>query len=218
MGVQPSFPAQALTDEQFEWSIDRTTWHLAPSREEDYQTFGEPGQYLDARAFGAVQALMEDPQTVEPVARQILLEAVALYDANPRAALVLAVAAAEIGVRDAAQALAGDRLSEQWLLSRRSAPTIDEFLTGYLPLVTHIRTNDEGSTVVPERLRLHLRDAATLRNKAVHRGQRPPSAAYVSQPVGTVNDLLYLLDWFSGHEWAATRLSSSTRSAYPPVT
>ena len=52
------------------------------------------------------------------------------------------------------------------------------------------------------------------RNRLMHRGQEPPTEESVATLLAGVNDLLYLLDWFAGHDWAFGHLELETQQAY----
>ena len=149
---------------------------------------------------------------VEPVARQILIEAVSLRHENPRAAYVIAFAAAEIGIKQFA--IQRSQPSEAWLIDTGPSPSMAKLLTGYLPRLTETRTSDRAAPI-PKHLLKRLDRAMEKRNDLTHTEEPPPSTEEVAELLSSVNDLLYLLDWFAGQEWALAHLSEETRAAYP---
>lgn len=213
-------PAIPLKRERLGWSLDGEHWDVAPRRYAEPTLFSEnalAGIELDAEGLGAVQAFLNADEISEPLARQILLEAAALQSDNPRAAVVLAVAAAEIGVKVFA-ASSSTSASEAWLLQELQSPPLGKLIRAYVPRFTNERTierqKDNGKQAVPAALRRTLDDAVEVRNKLVHRGEPPPAEEVVAEILAAVNDLLYLLDWFQGHAWAFGRLSDQTQAVY----
>jgi hypothetical protein len=145
----------------------------------------------------------------EPVAHQLLVEAFEQSRSNPRGAFVLAVAAAEVGVKQYA-ARGGE--SESWLLSELPSPPLTKLLKDYLPLLTTRRTTN--GEVIPRSIRASLDSAVQTRNKIVHRGAGAPSSIVLTELLATVNDLLYLLDWLSGSEWAFDLVRPNVRQEW----
>jgi hypothetical protein len=167
---------------------------------------------LTEQGIELVERVWKGAELGEPLARQILLEAVSLAEENPRAAFIVAVAAAEIGVKQFA-AGQSESLSEAWLLENLQSPPLDRLLREYLVRLTDKKTTD-GRAVPPELTSL-FEKAIKTRNRLVHRGEAPPSEEEVAALLVRVNDLLYLLDWFAGHTWAFRHVQEKTQSAYP---
>lgn len=107
--------AQPLGDATLYCSLDGSLWDIAPSRHVDLPYLGGGDVLLNDEWVEFVASIWESGEIAEPLARQIFLEGVALADENPRAALVLAVAAAEVGLKQFA-AERSDRPSEAWLI------------------------------------------------------------------------------------------------------
>jgi hypothetical protein len=147
----------------------------------------------------------------DPLARQILLQARALADANPRASLVLAVAAAEVGLKRFA--VESSAPSEGWLISEIQSPPLPKLTKRYVPFLPDKRTTEEGN-IVPKSLHKALDQAAEARNDVVHQAEAGFDEQRLAKLLVVVNDFLYLLDWFTGHEWAFGHLQEETEQAY----
>ena len=145
----------------------------------------------------------------EPLARELLFEAVDLQFSNPRAALVLAVTAAEVGVKSF---VAGHGEAVGWFVTEAEAPPVTRLIRDLLPLLTERRTKD--GRVVPLALRQQLQTAIEQRNAIVHRGDVSPGAIELNDSIRAVNDFLFLLDWLSGHEWAFDHMADGTRACW----
>jgi hypothetical protein len=205
------WPAQPLGSAQLSWSLDGASWESAPSKPTEPAVFGDMGATLEPEGIEILERIWHDSRHSEPLARQIFLEAYALADPNPRAALVLAVAAAEIAVKQFAAAQS-PRESEAWLISKQQSPPLLMLLRDYLPFFTDKRTVD--GTAVPKHLRSTLHDAVEARNHIVHQGHSGYDEEQLADVFVAVNDLLYLLDWFAGHRWAFRHLQTNTKAAY----
>jgi hypothetical protein len=207
-------PARPLGAAKLSLSLDREHWYLTPGRDDD--PYLEVSGYvrLDESAVDSLSDVWRSGETVEPVARQILLEAIDLHLGNPRAAFILAVAAAEVGVKQFAAGRSGS-LSEAWLLEETQSPALDRLLRSYVVRLTEKRTRD--GRAVPAAMVRTFKEAMRKRNHLIHRGDVPPTQAELVNLVVTVNDLLYLLDWFDGQDWAFARLQEDTQAAYPEI-
>jgi hypothetical protein len=208
-------PAKPLTSRWLFWSLDGTFWSDAPAREVDLPLVGGEGGVLSERGVELVGRMWASDESVEPLARQIFLEAVSLAEVNRRAAFILGFVAAELGVKHFGSGKS-DSLSEAWLLENVQSPPIDRLLREYLVPLTEKKTR--SGDAVPRTLVALFEKAMKTRNRLMHRGQEPPTAEEVARLLVGVNDLLYLLDWFAGHRWAFSRMSDETRAAYEEAT
>lgn len=203
-------PAHPLSHVRLFWSFDGAGWSRAPTRPLDLPTFGGPEIELDESGVDLLRRIWERGAVREPIARQILLEAVALSSENQRAALVLAIAAAEVGVKRFAAESTNE--SEAWLISVLPTPPLHRLIRDYLPFYTDKRAAD--GQAVPKHVRRVLHSAVEARNEVVHRGAGDYPPEQLAELLVAVNDLLYLLDWFGGKEWAFTHLQKETQQAY----
>lgn len=170
----------------------------------------EREEWLDESEATAVEDALRAHQ-LEPIAHEVLSEAINIRHTSPRASLVLGVTAAETALRSFSSGVR--RASEAWLLERPGSGSVDELMSKYLPLVTEQRTSD-GAAVIPRELRREIRSAAESRNAVVHHGATAPDPETLESYLQAFSDLLYLLDWLEGHDWAFANVSPRWRESY----
>lgn len=147
----------------------------------------------------------------EPLAHEILAEAMSLRSASPRAALVLAATAAELGTRMFASG--SQAISESWLLHQPGTPPVDALLAKYVPMLTDVRARD-GKSAIPRDLRKRVREVMEARNSVLHHGAAAPDPDKLAEHLRVIGDLLYLLDWLGDEAWAIQCVSEEWRAHY----
>jgi hypothetical protein len=204
--VQPLASANLL------WSRDGEIWYSAPPQLEERTGFaGDLDRHTltQGGTVDIVQQLLDDPGFSEPLARQILLEAGALVDGSPRAACVLAVVAAEVGMKQFVARVS--RPSEAWLIGKLPSPPLTRLMTDYFQLLQSASEVEVEPFAIPGRLRSTFQQWIERRNDIVHQGTDPPEPEQVDQLLHAVDEFLYMLDWASGHQWAARYLPEEIR-------
>src|SRR5262249_1245113 len=84
---------------KLEWSLDREYWHPRPrSVPHMVLDFGIP-EPKRIETFGESVAMMMQQEVEEPLGHELFREAWGLRTENPRSALVLGIAAAEVGFK-----------------------------------------------------------------------------------------------------------------------
>jgi hypothetical protein len=145
----------------------------------------------------------------EPLAHAMWREAWTQRGSNPRSALVIGVAAGEVGLKRCIAALAP---VTQWLLEETQAPQISKMLKNYLPQLT-----DRAKSIpVPRALRNQVDAMATARNHLVHRGEMERDWQQLESDLIAVKDVLYLLDYYQGQDWAIEQSSPAVAEATRP--
>jgi hypothetical protein len=135
----------------------------------------------------------------EPLARQILREAWAQKSASPRSALVLAITAAEVGFKQCVSQLVPEA---RWLVEEIPSPPLHKMLTEYLPHLP-VKLRLTGKTLVPPEDLLHeIQTGVALRNQVAHRGNESVTFEKLLRILKAVSDLLWILDFYQGHQWA----------------
>jgi len=161
---------------------------------------------IDA-ANGVVQSVGQLGESA-PVADEIIREAWALRETNPRAAVVLAVASAEAGFRRLVSDLVPDA---RYLVEELQTPPLTLLLRNYLPKLP-LRSTPRLA-VVPRSVLRQLEAAVKLRNAIVHKGTRSPDHRAVEDALVVASDLVRLFDYYSGNQWALKFVTEETRSA-----
>jgi len=191
--------AQVLKTElaPFFWSLDGTTWFPVYSSSvfEPIEWQFEILDHVIEPEEGPYQA--PDP---EPLAFELLMEARQLQYDNPRSALVVAVAAAEVGTKRCLQFVDPGIAA---VLESVDCPPMLDLLDRYYP------ENSTGQ-IVPSIVE-ELRKAISERNRLVHTGKFTLSREQVRRRLSAIEDLLRLFDMQMGNEWAANFLTGKVR-------
>jgi len=185
------------------WSLDGDTWHEFPLGLGRMNMTAEIiAKWLpDVRRSYA--DLLRDGVT-EPIAYNLLLEALGLRFSYPRSALVIGVAALEVGVKQCIADLAPDT---DWLLSNLPSPPVVDLLCDYIPTLKP-KVNIKGGKMLqpPKAIRRTLRQAVEARNKLVHRSGETLKDLNLDEVLNTIRDVLFLLEFYRGYEWGWQRM------------
>jgi hypothetical protein len=142
----------------------------------------------------------------EPLGRQLFREAWQQIEINPRGALVIGVAAAEVGLKRLIGTLIpGAKMPSAKKIMRKLLPT--------LPATA--RWRDGRPITLPLELIERVEDAFELRNEVVHVGAPPPSQQELASMLRAISDLLWICDVLLGEHWAMKHVSSETRTNWP---
>ena len=175
------------------------TWRPLPIRRLAPQT-GIRGRIEvdeDWRRF--VQSLAG--QSREPIGHVILQEAKALIDSNPRSALVLTMTSLEAGLKEhlsrTVQTSPARATGQPWV---GSATTVrGEVGDG---IKKAFRRDPTRWIKLPTWAATRIDHGRNARNHTVHYGATPPERAYLMALARVVQDVLYLLDYQAGNDWA----------------
>lgn len=192
-----------------QFSLDGRSWHTLPGD-------------IRIRFLGAIAGLRESPELraeverlardgeSEPLARQLYLEAWEQRTENPRSALVIGMAAAEVGFK---QFVSWAAPSTQWLMENIQSPPLVPMLKRYLPLLPARLTFDGRVLPPPRNVRDSLDKGVKLRNRLAHVGPAEFSDEQLDEILQAVADLLWILDYYRGHAWALEHVREATRVA-----
>jgi hypothetical protein len=146
-----------------------------------------------------------------PLARQLLREAWAQKSASPRSALVLAIAAAEVGFKQCVSVLVPEA---GWLVEEVQSPPLYKMLTEYLPHPP-VKLGLTGKTLVPPEDLLHeIKTGIKLRNQVAHQGNASVTSEKLDRILKAVSDLLWILDFYQGHKWAICYVQQAVLGAW----
>jgi len=189
-----------------EWSVDGTKWNILPSKIVIGSVSWSAGLSWSADEMDEVKKMVESGES-EPLAHELLREAVGLRPEYPDVALIMAVSAAEIGIK---QYIGRSQPETEWLIENMPSPDILRMLREYIP---KIKPQNEflGRVVIPENSILSkLKKAVPNRNRLIHVGETKHTHEDLDALLSCVSDLLYLLDYYSGRDWALGHLSESS--------
>jgi hypothetical protein len=206
---------------RFEWSLGDGQWHPLPS-----DTFVELDAYsypeLTVAARDDIVRLF-DSGVDEPFAYELIRDAWTQHVANPRSALITAITALEIAVK---QFIARRVPAADWLVENVPVPDVIKLMREYLP------TLDPPAGAPPSAGRFQelpgplwqlLRKRRDQRNNVIHkpaayasdeRSDLPPITPERAQSaVLAVREVLYRLDLADGAAWAVAYLGTGTAPA-----
>lgn len=146
-----------------EWSRDSAAWQDLPVK-----AYVTVGSYAIPRIGTDIEQSVQDLLTddvAEPSSEELLREAWAASRANPRAGLLLAVAAAEVGFKE----LVTDLVPEvRWLTLNVPAPPLVRLLSNSLP---ELPVRAGIAEPPPKEIRRVLENAVKARNDLAHQGE-----------------------------------------------
>jgi hypothetical protein len=149
----------------------------------------------------------------EPLGRQLFREAWQQIEINPRGALVIGVAAAEVGLKGLISTLLP---GAEWLVQELQAPPVRKILRDFLPtLPVRARWVDGSEIKLPSKLISEVVKAFELRNKVVHVGALPPNRQELATTLQAISDLLWICDVLLGEHWAMKHVSLQTKKNWP---
>ncbi len=143
----------------------------------------------------------------EPIYHGLFREAWGQRTTNPRSSIVTGMSAAEVGIKQCIGVLVPDA---QWLADNVPSPRLKKLLTAYLPTLPAVNKIN-GNVVAPSKNVMEaLEKGVTLRNEIVHLGKQSPQLESVESILLAIRDLLWLIDYYCGHEWALNYIREET--------
>jgi hypothetical protein len=193
-------PIQGTTGSS--WSLDGKAWKDFGTYSLKIQFLGGFWPWTDEFAEFVKTEILGDLD--EPLAHELLREAVLNRKDTPRSSLVLAVAAAEVGFKQFASKTFPDAT---WVLEKLQSPPLDTMFKVFpWPKLT-VRINGKVPSI-PGSIKSGLKKAVELRNQVVHAGVAKLEAENVDYALTSARDLLYFLDALQGQKWAFKHMSA----------
>jgi hypothetical protein len=177
-----------------EWSTDgKPPWHVLALK-----GYGRVSSWaiprLDVPVVSSVQALLTSG-IVEPTSEELLREAWAARGTNPRAGLLLAVAAAEVGFKE----LVIDLVPEvRWLTLNVQSPPLVKLLSHSL---SELPVRQGVGSRPPQEIRKVMEKAITARNGLAHQGKFDQLDVDLYEILDTVRSLLRQFAYYRGFRW-----------------
>jgi hypothetical protein len=192
-------------------SLDGIQWRSSPVDLSSLQfDMAMPYAPLNSRDMASLDQLMQQVVT-EPLAHQLLREAWSQREVSPRSAVVLAVAAAEVGVKR----YISNRVPEaEWLIVELQSPPVELLLRRYIEQLKPTCSLPGKPIRPPTTLIKAIKEGIELRNKIAHRGHTDVTKADTTELLLSVRDLLYIFDFYQGATWAIQNVRAETLSAW----
>jgi hypothetical protein len=152
-----------------------------------------------------------------PLGHSLLREAWDLKERNPRGALVIGVAAAEVGFKQFAIAFAPQAA---WLIEELQSPPLEKLLRKYLPIL--LEDQDQFAVkAIPRSIINAIDGAVQQRNTVAHKSptakeghqklQQWFAADGLESALLAVSDLLWFFDFYRGYTWALDHIRRESR-------
>lgn len=188
------------------WSFEGQDWRRMP-----YTMSGDLeldfSFTVSAKAHDEMERLIKAGED-ESLGHELFLEAWELRSNNPRSALIIGMSAAEVGLKQCIGKLVPDA---EWLANNVPTPPLDRLLSNYLPMLPAKR-KIEGKVLKPSKMiRSAIRKGIEARNASVHVGTEPPQRLELKELLLAIRDLLHLLDFYCGFEWALEQIRDEVR-------
>lgn len=178
------------------WSSDEANWRALPSditARMSTHGFWRP----EPEAMAILQELF-NARRDEPMAHSLLREArEQLEDGNIRSALVVGVAAVEIGLKHCIATIAPDT---EYLMREIPQPPVTKLLVDYLPTLRLAAS--AGRHKLKSQVIETVRKAVQMRNSTVHGNRSTIDFERVGDILGLAERLLSYFDACCGEEWA----------------
>lgn len=153
---------------------------------------------LDESIAPHISLLLNEP-VPQLLGHDLLREAWRIHESNPRAAVIVAVAAIETGVK---QFLASQLPQTEWLLRNLPSPPLHKLLRDLLPTVPSKAKGYNTLPALDSSTVRAVKEAVEKRNALVHVGEAEVGEEWLATLFREARRLLYELDYHSGHDWA----------------
>lgn len=189
------------------WALGREDYHKhVKAPREDFETSALGGVKWGAEHEERMALLWSSEGVEEPLAHELLREACYLANGgSPRSALLIAVSAVETGLKNH---ISRHVKSSGWLVECAQSPPVYKILRDYIPDL-HVESNPEMKWSGIRHLSKKLQTYVELRNQLIQYGKANFDNKDAFALVDLVSDILYVLDFLSGHVWAQSNVSSA---------
>ncbi len=189
-----------------DWSLDGKDWQSLKDTMSLTILFGLPAEPWNNDIARDVEQLVGQ-ESSEPFAHEIWHEAYEQLNQSARSAVVLGVAAAEIGFKHLVRQL---QPQTQWLVENMPSPPLTQMLIDYLPQLP-VRARLQGTEpFIPSKTLDEIKAAVHLRNQLVHGRKTKVTRDDADAVLRAARDLLYILDMYSGVRWTHSHLQHET--------
>ena len=141
---------------------------------------------------------------LQPLGHSLLREAWNNRENSPQSALVIGIAAAEVGFKEAVSDLLP---VTTWLMDHVPSPPLDKMLREFMETLPARQTISGTVCRPPKSVITAIKQGIELRNAVVHRKAEELDEAVIEKTLNAVRDLLYLLDYYRGETWALEQIA-----------
>ena len=200
-------PHQAISTRGMSWSRDKQFWYPAPSSLTVRISDISSTVHLSDVAKNDIRKLISN-KTQEPVYHELFRESWGQKDVNPRSSLVIGMSSLEVAIK----ATIGNLVpNASWLAENISSPPVCKLLNEYLPQLPTVNSINSKVLPPPKRLMDLLKEGVFIRNQIAHIGGKAPNYDTLVQILDAIQDIIWLLDYYCGHNWAYDFISEETK-------
>lgn len=179
------------------WSLDGEEWNRFPSKSSLRIHQHRPIEASDAARVR--MAAIVTNRAHEPISHDLIREAGELVHRAPRSALLVAFAALETGTKLQLTRMIPDASA---LIDRLPSPPLITILQEVLPKTIEAKGLSSGHFPLKKDANDYLRKWVTQRNQVTHGLKHSVNADSVDEFIRFAKDILYLLDYLDGQDWA----------------
>lgn len=187
-------PPQPLSKISLEFSSDNERWFPTP--------FNGTITILDTNSGVILESELEKVlkskclcTNEEPIYHGLLREALEIKNHSLRSALIIAMSAAEIAVK---QVIAARSEKSEWLVENLPFPDIYKIIMEYFPkLVPEYDERHPASSTMAI-----VKKGISIRNRMVHVGEKIPTEKTAEEILLAVKNLILYCDYYCGNKWA----------------
>ncbi|NVK58612.1 MAG: hypothetical protein HWE37_00905 [Rhodobacteraceae bacterium] len=190
------------------WSLDGEDWYHFPLKINTKLRQPRPIEASDA-ARVRIAAVVND-KVHEPISHDLMREAGELVAAAPRSALLVAFAALETGIKAQLKRMVPDASS---LIDEMPSPPLLKMLQEILPSTIDVKGLSSDHFPLKRHAKEYLQKWVAQRNQLTHGTKHSVDADKVEEFIQFAKDVLYLLDYVEGHNWALDHLESAIWAA-----
>jgi hypothetical protein len=182
----------------FQWAADKTDWHPMPFGIRARTSF-QQGMDLGGDALAELHAVWSKGQH-EPLAHELLREALDIAHSNPRSALLIGVSAVETGLKQYIQQKVPN---SDVILEKLPSPPAFTMVQEVIPALHKLLEQKHDNSPLPKNEADFFRKWVTQRNQIAHGIKSSVDVDDLLEFLEFSRRLLYRLDAYSGHQWAA---------------
>ncbi len=199
-------PLNPFSERNLFFSVDEKQWYPMPS---NYSIEGRivlPDTKLNKVAESIVNDNIEK-QINEPIYHSLFREAWDLKLSNNRSSMIIAITSIEVAVKYLIEKIAPEA---SWFIQNTQSPPIYKIFKEYIPKLDFPNKINGKALLFPESIISKIQIWVSQRNQLTHAGKDALSGALLNEMLLSVKDILHIIDFNCGHNWAISSIRKET--------